>query len=402
MSKRRPDAQITQENWNDEEEVEEVGVFQKANDNEMKNRVIRVAKRRIARSSDQLDSSDTAVKPSSVFSGFSLLPTKSVGEIPSGSKPLFNFGSTPASSTFSFSSTIPASVTSAITQPKANDNDTENSTSNFESKLKDLNKAVFDTIKGHIDNGKLCIFTPIFNDYEKYVKELQDEKDKKSSTNHKNSISSTPSFSFSAPKSSATAETNATGAAIATASTKSNFSAPSFSFSKPAASFGSTAVTGKTGFTFASAIQQASKAPENNEQKTDAANGNTEADDESDEPPKVEFVPVVEDESIYSKRCKVFVKDDADFKDRGTGTLYLKSVQGGKIQLIVRADTNLGNILLNILLTASVPAKRLKNNVVLVCIPTPDADPKPKSVLVRVKTEDDATELLEEIQKHQK
>ena len=57
--------------------------------------------------------------------------------------------------------------------------------------------------------------------------------------------------------------------------------------------------------------------------------------------------------------------------------LYLKSVDGGKTQLLIRADTNLGNVLLNILLNPSMPTTRVgKNNVMLVCVPNPPVDPK--------------------------
>lgn len=361
----------------------------------MKNRVIRTAKRRLPRSTDQADSDEPSAKP--VFSGFSLLPTKSSTDTPPSSKPLFNLGGSfksQTSPTFSFASGAAASSISTTTPSKSNDSD--NKSSNFETKLKELNTSVLSCIKGHIDSGKLCILTPIFKDYEKHVDELRAEKkDDKPTASNTNAM---PMFSFSAPKSSTAAEITGS-AAISTASTQSNMTLPTFSFGKPAPSFGSTAGGSTSGFTFASAIQQASKASE--EQKPEGTNGNTE-DDENDEPPKVEFVPVVEEESIYSKRCKVFVKDSSDYKDRGTGTLYLKKVKDDKIQLIVRADTNLGNILLNILLSAAIPAKQLKNNVVLVCIPTPESEPKPKSVLVRVKTADDAAELLTEIQKYQK
>ena len=60
--------------------------------------------------------------------------------------------------------------------------------------------------------------------------------------------------------------------------------------------------------------------------------------------------------------------------------LYLKSVDGGKTQLLVRADTNLGNVLLNILLSPGMATTRVgKNNVMLVCIPNPPVDPKADS-----------------------
>lgn len=418
MSKRRPDHQLTQNNWNEELERDEVGQFEKADDTVMKNRVIRVAKRRIGPPSDETDANKTGgAKAASVFSGFSLISNKSSmtgGD--AAAKPLFSFGSSfssqqPASTPFSSSSSVTAP--SFGTQPKI-DGDKQ---PEFIKKLKELNGAVLTCIKGHVESGKACILTPIFNDYEKYVKELE-EKNKNSAAvdattaataspakvNAANSTASTTpfTFAFSAAKSTAATESATTKAAsVVSAPTQSTSVTPMFSFGKTPSTFGGGASgSGAATFSFSSAIQTP-KPAENDSKTPGGSNGNT-AEDEDDEPPKVEFKPVVEEESIYSKRCKVFVKDDGDYKDRGTGTLYLKNVKDDKVQLIVRADTNLGNILLNILLTSAVPAKRLKNNVVLVCIPTPDSDPKPRSVLVRVKTETDATELLEEIEKHQK
>ena len=59
------------------------------------------------------------------------------------------------------------------------------------------------------------------------------------------------------------------------------------------------------------------------------------------------------------------------------GMLYLKAVDGGKTQLLVRADTNLENVLLNILLSPQIPTTRVgKNNVMLVCVPNPPSGPQ--------------------------
>lgn len=403
MAKRRPENQLTQNNWDDELEKVESGQFQKADDNEMGKRVIRVAKRRVR--TDETDSGESGAKPVSVFSGFSLLSNKSstLGTEATASKPMFNFGSgfsaPPVSATPSFNLTS----TSVFGGQSKND---DTKSSEFVTKLKELNDSVLKCIKGHIDSGKACILSPIFKDYEKYVKELEDKNTPASSPakanqtpfGQSNSTAST-TFSFSSvkPATAGDTSTTTTATAVVAAPTQSKSAAPLFSFGNPTSTFGSSSA----GFSFSSAIQTAK--PADGEKKTEGGtNGNTaNAEDEDDEPPKVEFKPVVEEESIYSKRCKVFVKDDGNYKDRGTGTLYLKSVKDDKVQLIVRADTNLGNILLNILLTAAVPAKLLKNNVVLVCIPTPESDPKPRSVLIRVKTEEDAKELLEEIEKYQ-
>lgn len=119
-----------------------------------------------------------------------------------------------------------------------------------------------------------------------------------------------------------------------------------------------------------------------------------------DEPPKVTFTPVTEEGAIYTKRCKVFLKKEASFQERGVGTLYLKPA-GEKMQLIVRADTSLGNVLVNTLLTAGLPVQRVgSNNVMLVCVPTPDVKPPPVPLLIRLKTGDDADEVFNKLKEH--
>lgn len=112
---------------------------------------------------------------------------------------------------------------------------------------------------------------------------------------------------------------------------------------------------------------------------------------------------VVEDDAIYSKRCKVFVKKGNDYADRGIGTLYLKPVKDSeKTQMLVRADTNLGNILVNLILSDGIPCQRMgKNNVMMVCMPTPE-ETKVATMLLRVKTGEEADDLLSQIKKHTK
>lgn len=65
----------------------------------------------------------------------------------------------------------------------------------------------------------------------------------------------------------------------------------------------------------------------------------------------------------------------------------------------------LGNILLNIRLSASLPISRSgKNNVMIACIPNPPVDPKNPDkaipMLIRVKTAEDADELLNTLNKY--
>lgn len=202
---------------------------------------------------------------------------------------------------------------------------------------------------------------------------------------------SSSSFGF---VTSPTASTSTTASAITTP--------PKFSFGSAA----STASTSSSGFSFGGAGAQpfsfANIKPPTAAES--AASDVAAADDDNEEPPKNEFTRVVEEDSLHQQRCKVFVKSGADYTDRGVGQLYIKSAAGGsKTQLLVRADTNLGNILLNVLLTESVPASRMgKNNVMMICVPTPDAKPPPVTVLVRVKNQEEADELLEQINKHKK
>uniref|UniRef100_A0A182SB50 Nuclear pore complex NUP2/50/61 domain-containing protein n=1 Tax=Anopheles maculatus TaxID=74869 RepID=A0A182SB50_9DIPT len=109
------------------------------------------------------------------------------------------------------------------------------------------------------------------------------------------------------------------------------------SFFAGASTFASKSLT-PGGFTFGSGIVKPpvpdSSAAAANKDAGEAA----EADE--DEPPKVEFTPVEEKDSLYSKRCKLYFKVDGSYSDRGVSTLHIKKVDG-KVQLLVRADTSL-------------------------------------------------------------
>lgn len=383
-TKRRPDTDLNHDNWADEEEPEEVGEFAKADEAEIKSRVIVKAKRRI-RATDSTDGGAEAPR-SNVFSGFSAFASN---------KPAFNFG-TFSAKVAQGTSVLPASASQfAFTVPspttKATSSTEPEKSTQFCTKLKELNKAVIDCVKGHIDSGKLCILTPIFTDYIKYAKELEDDEQKKPAIEPPKS---TPTFSF------ASTNKNSEPNTFSAATTTSTLNPSPFSFGKPTVAFGSTSTLGTGGFANVKPSE-----PEPDTSSATTSEGKTDADaDAEDVPPKVEFTPVVESESMYSKRCKVFVKVGKEYNSRGSGTLYLKNIaENNKVQLIVRADTNLGNILLNVLLTEGLPVQILgKNNVMIMCIPTPESEPKATPVLVRVKDEAEAEELLAEIKKHLK
>lgn len=331
-------------------------------------------------------------------------------------------------SPFSFLAKIPSATTginstSPSTPPKTNGEvEKDDNKVDYLSKVKALNLSFLDWIKQHIDENALCDLTPTFKDYEKYMREFETLKNKPVDNESKKDNEKSPvsTFSFGKPTASIS-QPSATNNSIPVF--KSDAVKPSdppaekptetkgfsFGLSTPATtqpfSFGlqktSTAIGGSvplfgavssTPFSFANVTQ-----------KTDTqAETKTNEDEESEEPPKNEFTPVVEEDSLYQKRCKVFVKSGGDYSDRGVGTLFLKKVED-KVQLLVRADTNLGNILLNIIVSEGLPVSRMgKNNVMVMCVPTPESKPPPVPVLLRVKTGDEADELLETINKHKK
>ncbi|XP_038117227.1 nuclear pore complex protein Nup50, partial [Culex quinquefasciatus] len=147
--------------------------------------------------------------------------------------------------------------------------------------------------------------------------------------------------------------------------------------------FGSTSSTPRTGFIFANVA----KSTEDSKPDEKAS-----ADDD-----EVEFTPVKEKDSIFSKRFKLFVKTDGNYSDRDIGTLHIKKVDG-KVQVLVRADTSIGQILLNIILNEAVPVQGMgKNNVIMVCVPTPETKP---SVLLPAKNGEEADDLYETLNKY--
>nr|XP_028584515.1 nuclear pore complex protein Nup50 isoform X3 [Podarcis muralis] len=162
-------------------------------------------------------------------------------------------------------------------------------------------------------------------------------------------------------------------------------------------SFTNLKTAAETTTTFSSVVSSGSVNNTVTEKKPVSVEANG-GDEEDEEPPKAVVNEIKEDDAFYSKKCKVFYKKDNEFKEKGIGTLHLKHAGNQKIQLLVRADTNLGNILLNILVPPKMPCSRTgKNNVLIVCVPNPPIDEKnatvPVPILIRVKTSQDADEL---------
>jgi len=283
--------------------------------------------------------------------------SKSTGGFQFGTSSVASSGSEPASSVTT------ELKTKTQVDTKSDSTDSENPTKSkkgeYLSNLKSLNNQVTSWIKTHVDQNPLVDLTPVFKDYEKHIGNLR----------IKHNI--TKSASKEAAKEAARP--------LSFASSPSPFSI----------TFGSNQ-TPKTGFQFGS------KETKSEEEETGKVE--KEEEEEEEDSPKKPADPVVEEDAIYSKKCKLFYKKSDSYVERGIGQLYLKLTDEKKLQLVIRADNSLGNILLNILVTPSTPLERLgTNNLMLVTLPNPPIDPKtdsePVTFLVRVKTAEDADEL---------
>ncbi|XP_028305356.1 nuclear pore complex protein Nup50 [Gouania willdenowi] len=390
MAKRIADKELTDRNWDQEEEGEEAGTFSVAPEDVLKNRAIKKAKRR-----------NTGVEGEECgtfkgFKGFSLT-TSSVGgafsafsgftglsSLTNGKSPTPTFGGFTPTPGLSFKG--PSSLTqtngSAPGAPLSSA-PSAGSDKEYSRQLTALNVSVRNWISKHVDENPLCDLNPIFRDYEHHLTAIEQRYGNgapaKEGVQVSNSAPAGVTFNFgqkvdSSAMGLSSPALSSSGPALTTAG-----SAPSFSFSTSSsgsALFGGNTVT-----------------------KTDDTGKDENKEEELEEPPKPEVNEVKEDDAFYSKKCKLFYKKEAEFKEKGVGTLHLKPMAEGKTQMIIRADTNLGNILLNVLLQASMPCSRVgKNNVMVLCVPNPPVDElKPDSpvpLLVRVKTAEDADELL--------
>ncbi|KAA0195160.1 hypothetical protein HAZT_HAZT010890 [Hyalella azteca] len=538
MAKRPAGSDLNRDNWDQDDEPEQQafgdGAFQRASEEELARRKIKVAKRR-----SDLVTSDGSDKPSVFknFSGFSGMTNasssattfdfgaKSSSEPKSEMKKLFEASSFKPSTSIG-SSTLPTFSFSSSTSNKENSKPLEsNSTSVngsasssellkklsgsegdsnkvFHEKLKLLNEGVLQWVHKHVTANCLINLNPVFDDYRKHFDALEKQfmpKFEKSASTSSASSSTVVSSASSSPSLSSTNVTSPKNANEAAFSVTDSVK-PVFSFgggtdlkpkenpvpgkvdvSKPAFSFMSSTSTNSvpsvtfseskdknvrtldpkqsfpegvtsglfcfgaavapksgsgsggfslgsgmnfgakenTGFSFGggalssgakegsgfsgfgskSALTFAPVPPIASDSKTE--------EDEEETPPKPEVLEVKEENSFYEKKCKLFYKKDGSYADRGVGTLFLKTVgDTKKTQLIMRAATALGNVLLNIVLNSSLPTQRMgKNNVLIVCVPNPPLDnkegtDKPVTMLIRVKTSEDADELFKQINDH--
>ncbi|XP_031696298.1 nuclear pore complex protein Nup50 isoform X2 [Anarrhichthys ocellatus] len=384
MAKRIADKELTDRNWDQEEEGEEAGTFLVASEDVLKSRPIKKAKRRNIGEADGSGSFKG-------FKGFSLSSAASGGGLTStafsgGSAPTAfsgfgngggGFSGLSALANGNSSSSLPAfsgfsspAVTSSSSPgltfngPASSDimlqqtngsspSSTQSSTNNkeYSRQLTALNCSVRDWITKHVNGNPLCDLNPIFKDYEQHLASIErqygagdEEKKKKPPTTTttappavapSSSSSSLSSFSFGKTLTEDSSKSpgvtfnfgqKVDGSVLGSLGAKTT--PPSFSFSSSSASssslFGSSSTAAPPSFKSGDA-----RPPDEN------------GEEESEEPPKPEIKEVKEDDAFYSKKCKLFYKKDSEFKEKGVGTLHLKQTEG-KVQMIIRADTNLG------------------------------------------------------------
>nr|CDS29077.1 nuclear pore complex protein nup50 [Hymenolepis microstoma] len=308
----------------------------------------------------------------------------------------------------------------------------------FLSKLAILNKEVSSWISKHVTEDPHCILTPVFNDYEKHLASIKCEK-----TDSKSEISDIPStdtaekttvHKLSFPQTTSSSSTsfgsNGFNFSFKPATTSSDHSAsvkpPVFSFGlPPASSFSNGSSLSEANsplFSFKSDLTKASttnltsapftfgSASASTAATTTSKSEQNAGEEEEYVPPKPEVKEIKEEGSVYTVRCKLFYKKADQWTERGLGNLHIIPSGDEKFQLLVRADTNLGNILLNIMVNKDIPMHVQRNNVVFACVPSPplpvgavkgdDGDNSPVPMLIRVKTPEAAAALLVEIDKH--
>ncbi|OQR71661.1 nuclear pore complex protein Nup50-like [Tropilaelaps mercedesae] len=488
MAKRRADKQITHDNWDDEEPVEEVGVFECASEDVLAKRPIRKAKRTLPPKSDE-----STPRPNP-FAGFSFNRNGSSG--------------------------------SAMSTVAVNSNGTGANTRTSDEyllKVAQLNRDILKFITRLMDTGPYLNLTPCFDDYIKHFQRLtSEEEERQRKNNNNNNIStstmassvlssggfgspgsgltsckateaepkavfcfgsnSTPKstdlkttdtsstfmfgplatsgagnslqgsaqdagapakFTFgatsqTAPSSSSSTSTEAIGntlfGSISATSTEIPSSAVSVEKKTDSAvtlKFGATSTTAAadkggtvagtptkpifsfnsaTGFSFGATSASVGTAS-NMTASTTATTQDANEEEEDEAPPKVDVAPVEEEGSLYTKKVKLFYKkqesdEKGQYADKGVGFLHIKKLEGGGYQLLIRAQTTLGNVLLNVRLGKDMPVKNVgKNNVAIICVPNPRLDPKskddqpdpPTMFLIRVKTSEDAVELRDKL-----
>ncbi|KHJ48752.1 hypothetical protein D918_01057 [Trichuris suis] len=111
-----------------------------------------------------------------------------------------------------------------------------------------------------------------------------------------------------------------------------------------------------------------------------------------------------EEGSIHDVRCKLYYMDaNKKYNDYGIGQLYVKPLTSGRVQLVIRADNSIRNLLFNVAIDKSTPVTKAgKNGLSIVVVPNPPigkiSGDQPAVALLRVKTDVELTQLLDKIE----
>lgn len=397
MAKRTATSELTDRNWDQADEPEEAGEFVQASTDIIKQRQIIKAKRKNS-------SMESGGKSFSGFSGFSFKPTATSTPFSFNVKSVTNGQSEKKETSESAKAdkeSSPVKATSASNGSNGSNSSSQSESNTYSENLRKLNESVLSWIQKHVEKNAYCILTPIFKDYEKHLDELEKEK---SDSAAKETAKTTPSSSTAEVSSTAplTSKPFSFGTS-STATSGSGFSFSSKASSEKESNGGSTQATGSgfSGFNLPSTFGAKPSPFFAVGQSSNATASSQDNEEEEYVPPKPESTEVKEEGALHTVKCKLFYQKAGAWTERGVGFLHLKK-SNDKTQLIIRADTSLGNILLNILLSSSLPMNRQgKNNVSLMCVPNPPLstkeEPKATAMLIRVKSAEEADTLFEKM-----
>lgn len=97
---------------------------------------------------------------------------------------------------------------------------------------------------------------------------------------------------------------------------------------------------------------------------------------------QLNIIQETEDDSdcLLALRSKLYYKKEGKFVELGVGKLRVEEMEGGEgVKLLLRNDTTLKQILLNIRINSQVPMTLQKNNLLIVCPPNPPLETKSPS-----------------------
>lgn len=105
-----------------------------------------------------------------------------------------------------------------------------------------------------------------------------------------------------------------------------------------------------------------------------------------------------DDDCLMSVKAKLFYKKGEEFCELGVGVLKVEGSGDQSVRLLLRNNTSVGKVILNVRVTKDIPVSSKGNNVFVVCVPNPSlsktADNSPTTYLIRVKTPQLAEKLL--------